>query len=591
MNKQQLIVLFLTVCSTNLLFAQLARLDWKLHDVGKIRQVITNQGAMNRASTNYPGYIMSEFPPGSDEEHLYQGGIWIGAITPTGDTLVSVTQSHFKNEFYPTADRGDTIWVVGRGDTAHIPYWPNYVGISDQDFVCRYSDDNLLQIEGHTPLHVEIIQASRAWSSPPVDEFIIYEYKIIPKKFPLRDAYIAFWMHSAIGNAYTVNFIDELIRYYPGHQMAVAEDMKGGDDGDAISPIGFKVIRPTGPGLKWAFKYYEHETLPTRNQDEYAAMTGGWLGPPIMEDRLDQPARGHIILAFGPFQLSVGDTLTVEMAQVLGYGLKGLLKNAEYIDFLKTKGFRVPSPPPKPIVQVTPKSRGVHLSWYPPKDPTKNPERYRDPNRGDTIQYPFEGYRVYKSTRGKDGPWTLMAQYDVINDIPPNTGLTTYEYEEDGLLNNIEYYYAVTAYSMPDKTINFPSQETSISATALTITPGPVPPATVGQVSVVPNPYRGDIAYNTYDPPWERPGGRRTRWMEQDRRIQFTNLPEQCEIKIYTLAGDLVYTIWHDDPRKGYADWNLTSRVGQAVASGLYLFTVEDKRNGKVQVGKFVIIK
>jgi hypothetical protein len=79
--------------------------------------------------------------------------------------------------------------------------------------------------------------------------------------------------------------------------------------------------------------------------------------------------------------------------------------------------------------------------------------------------------------------------------------------------------------------------------------------------------------------------------MEQDRRIQFINLPAQCQIKIFSLAGDLVNTINHADPSKGYEDWNLTSMIGQAIASGIYLFTVEDQVNGNVQVGKFVIIK
>jgi hypothetical protein len=79
--------------------------------------------------------------------------------------------------------------------------------------------------------------------------------------------------------------------------------------------------------------------------------------------------------------------------------------------------------------------------------------------------------------------------------------------------------------------------------------------------------------------------------MEQDRRVQFINLPERCEIRIYTLAGDLVDTIYHENPSRGYEDWNLTSSVGQAISSGLYLFTVEDKNNNQVQVGKFVVIK
>ena len=573
--------LFSALCISNII-AQYTNLNWKLHNVGKVRQVITNMGTMNKAATNFPGLINAEFPPNSDEEHLYQGGIWVGGISPNGDTLVSSTQSHFKNEFYPTADKGDSIWTVQRGDTAQIHYWPNYVGISDQDFVCRYSDDNILNIENHTPLHVEIIQATHTWSSPPVDEFIIYEYKIIPKS-PIKDAYIAFWMHSAVGVLYTANYIDEIIRYYRDQHLAVAEDVPGGEDGTAISPVGFRVLNPTDPSLQWSMRYYEHETLPIFDPDEYKSMSSGIID----EDRLDQPARAHIILGFGPFQLKVGDTLKVEMAELFGFGLKGLIKNSNYVDFLKTKGFQVPSPPPKPKVTITVKSHGIILNWT---DSKQLVETYVDPNRGDTIKYPFEGYRVYKSSKSTNGPWTLVAEYDTINDVGSNTGLR-YDYEDTGLLNNIEYFYAVTSYSREDKVLNFPSQETSISNNAIIVIPGTTPPKTVGQVSVVPNPYRGDIAYDTYDPPWEKPKGSRSRWLEQDRRIQFINLPAQCQIKIYTLAGDFVFSIDHDDANKGYEDWNLTSNVGQAVSSGIYLYTVEDKVDGNVQIGKFVIIK
>lgn len=567
---------------TSSIIAQATRLDWKLHNVGKVRQVITNMGTMNKALTNFPGLINAEFPPNSSEEHLYQGGIWVGGIDSNGDTLVSVTQAHYKNEFFPTADRGDTIWTVKRGDTVQIPYWKNYVGISDQDFVCRYADNNILTIENHIPLNVEIIQATHTWSSPPVDEFIIYEYKIIPKS-PIKDAYIAFWMHSSVGVINTANFIDEIIRYSRDQHLASVEDVPGGEDGTAISPVGFRVLKPVDPSLRWSMTYWEHETLPIFNVSEYKTMSSGI----IFEDRLDQPARGHIILGFGPFQLKVGDTLKVEMAELFGFGLKGLMKNSNYLDLLQAKGFRVPAPPPIPAVTVTTKSRGIILEWDKSKQQV---ETYVDPNRGDTIKYPFEGYRIYKSTKSVNGPWTLLAEYDKINDVGSNTGLK-YDYEDSGLLNNIEYYYAVTSYSREDKVLNFPSQETSISNTAKVIIPGTAAPETVGQVSVVPNPYLGDIAYNNYDPPWEKPKGSYSRWLEQDRKIQFINLPVRCQIKIYTLAGDLVFVIDHDDANKGYADWNLTSNVGQAVSSGIYLFSVEDKTNSKIQVGKFVIIK
>ena len=149
----------------------------------------------------------------------------------------------------------------------------------------------------------------------------------------------------------------------------------------------------------------------------------------------------------------------------------------------------------------------------------------------------------------------------------------------------------MVAFSKPDTVTNFPSQESTISGNAIAVTPGTAIPETVGKVAVVPNPYRGDVRYQDFNPPWEKPGGNRVRWTENDRRIQFINLPSPSEIKIYTMAGDLVETIQHNSLDKGFADWNLTSSIGQTVASGIYLFTVEDLRNGNTQVGKFVIIK
>jgi hypothetical protein len=53
----------------------------------------------------------------------------------------------------------------------------------------------------------------------------------------------------------------------------------------------------------------------------------------------------------------------------------------------------------------------------------------------------------------------------------------------------------------------------------------------------------------------------------------------------------IVDLLRHSDPEYSFLDWNLTSYVGQAVASGIYLFSVEDRRTGGVQVGKFVIIR
>jgi hypothetical protein len=97
----------------------------------------------------------------------------------------------------------------------------------------------------------------------------------------------------------------------------------------------------------------------------------------------------------------------------------------------------------------------------------------------------------------------------------------------------------------------------------------------------VPNPYRAKA-------PWERTA------VSGDvftRHIDFFGLPRaHSTIRIYTLAGDLVQVINHDGTAGGgEAAWNLISRNGQDVESGIYLFTVEAP--GTRQVGKFVVIR
>jgi len=106
------------------------------------------------------------------------------------------------------------------------------------------------------------------------------------------------------------------------------------------------------------------------------------------------------------------------------------------------------------------------------------------------------------------------------------------------------------------------------------------------KVMVYPNPYRIDGGY--IDDKYE-PGG------IYGKRIRFVNLPPRCTIRIYSLDGDLVQTLHHERNR-GDLDatidqWNLISRNRQAVVSGIYLFSVEDKDTGENQVGKFVILK
>lgn len=582
-------------------FAQQANLDYKVTKTSGVRQVITNLGTLlgHPGELNYPGTINSEYPVGSFEEHHGEGGIWIGSVNPKGDTLVTSTISWSAPPFwetYPSAEPWDSIWVVKRNEQVDIPYMGTYEGVSDEDYVMRYNDYGPLSLRDnrHTPQYLEFIHRVYTYTSPlSLSEIIIHSVDVIPQEHDLSKAYVGLWLDPNVGSISNgANFQDDYSVYYEDLKLAMGIDAAGGNDGDSYSPIGLMAIPPEDGNqnlLKWTWSWgsnpFAPGMIPPNDGDKYRElMSSGTI------QQNQQVATGsHFVLSFGPYNTAVGDTLSFRFAEVFGEGEEGVLENAEVLQLLIENNFNIPAPPPSPPVDVVTDNRQVKLDWTPTE--TQNPEIYTDDARADGIEVPFEGYRVYKSTNSIEGPWTLMAEYDIQeNGYGSELGLQ-YEYTDDFLLNNVEYYYTVTAFSKEDTVLNWPSLETSKAANAIKAIPGTAPPDEVGKVAVVPNPYRGDVDYFSYNPPWEKPDDTREQWLEQDRRIQFINLPARCEIRIYTVAGDLVRTLQHDNPELGYEDWNLTSSAGQAVASDIYLFTVKNLESGEIQSGTFVIAK
>jgi len=574
-------------------FCQEANLDWKLHDVGTIRQVVTNRGGLNAKGDNsfdFRGLVNSEHPPNSGMEHMTNSGLWVAAVM---DGIRSVTKADGEGgnsrECYPTNEPWDTVWAVDRRGVVDIPYWPGYEGISDQDFVCRYNDYGPVsqRISEHRPLMIDIIQTSHAWATPPLDETIVVNYYVISTEKDLQDVYIGVYLNGNVGYVFDDRFgLDDESFFRDRYKTQYARDVPGGPDGSATI-LGEKFFPQSTPNLKTTYIWWNgvKGAPQSRDNDAYIELSSG----EIMEDQVNTGDGTKSLVMFGPYKnLNVGDTLKLTMAIIMGETEKEINDKGILIEQIRARDYKIPSPPPSPKISLIPGDRTIKLDWTPKID-QPNPEEFEDPDRGDGVVKPFEGYRVYKSTKSNSGPWTLLAQFDVDNNYGQNTGIKR-EFIDDGLLNNIEYFYTVTAYTLPDNSIDFPELESSKTTGSITAIPGTPPPETVGKVAVVPNPYRGDIAYYAYNPPWERPPGSR-QWLEQDRRIQFINLPPSCKIRIYTLAGELVYELDHFDSAKGYDDWNLTSSVGQAISSGIYLYTVEDLNTGEVQVDKFVVIK
>ncbi len=99
---------------------------------------------------------------------------------------------------------------------------------------------------------------------------------------------------------------------------------------------------------------------------------------------------------------------------------------------------------------------------------------------------------------------------------------------------------------------------------------------------VVPNPYVGAASF---EPQRFAVMGR------GERKIEFRNIPVNCTIRIYTVAGELVQTLKHDgNINKGYIEWNLRNSDFLDVAPGLYIYHVDGGDVG-TYVGKFAIIK
>ena len=76
-----------------------------------------------------------------------------------------------------------------------------------------------------------------------------------------------------------------------------------------------------------------------------------------------------------------------------------------------------------------------------------------------------------------------------------------------------------------------------------------------------------------------------------ERRIDFVNLPHECKISIFTVAGRLVREIDHSSTiENGRESWDLRTSDGLEVAHGIYIYYVDAPGVGS-KTGKLAIIK
>lgn len=426
---------------------------------------------------------------------------------------------------------------------------------------------------------------------------------------------------------------------------------------DSIFVVGEDFL-PSVNFVSWQYKNTSDPNLfsPTTDIDRYRKMQGYFggtnrYGNGVSPASLKLPSNRSILITRGHFKkIAPGESINVVFAIVCAKKFGNdpasldtheqkfnLYSNAEWAlrayygedrnrngkldpgEDLDGNGvitrYILPAPPRTPVVKVVPGNQTVSIYW------DKRSESSIDPISG---KKDFEGYKIYRTEPGFDldlskdvrSSLVTLAQYDSAGNaygfntgfsnielkdpvtFPGDTNKYYYKFEINNLLNGWQYLFSVTAFDKGDPENNLESLESSAIASLKRVLPGTLPDDNNNsEVGVYPNPYYG----NAY---WDGS-------TERLRKIYFYNLPSDCQITIYTLSGDIVKRIDHNNSSNGsdikwfqtYASdgkqimtggedvWDLLTDNDQAIATGLYLFTVKDNNSGNIKRGKFLIIK
>ncbi len=266
--------------------------------------------------------------------------------------------------------------------------------------------------------------------------------------------------------------------------------------------------------------------------------------------------------------------------------------------------------PPPPSFRLAPKDHAVEIAW------DNRPEILLQANLAGGSETKFVGYYIWKLQDWREREslvpprprWALVAAFaldtllgaNLLSDYTdpsldyerilyeqPLYPVGRYRYLDPDVLNGFDYLYVVTTvFDVAVRDSNgYISHRIAYAPIATEFAQRVVPRtearASGNEVWVVPNPFRANAD-------WDRP---RTLGDELTRHIDFMGLPRaRVTIKIWTVAGDLVAQLDHDGSGgDGQAAWDLVSRNGQDVASGVYLFTVESALGH--QTGRFVVVR
>jgi hypothetical protein len=610
----------------------------------------TNYGFFgNNFTSRSPSF---EYPLGTGYEHMVRGGLWIGGLTQfsgTGEDLRVSTAAVDGSQGSASAS-GTEYTPLGNQifERSKLPNSPLFspLAVSEQDFITEFVDypgkPTVTGGEDHVPLGIKLEQRTFNWSFSRFANFVAVSLKITNTGPPLRNVWVGMyeefatgpkhaystWPPSSTGGGTLGSWFNKKKMGYVADARLITEhycrSYVGGEatcENEVAPPwVGIQLlgIRPDTVANKQISVYFANWTPgdTTRDEDDerYNILSTGRITPPdsllpgfSADGGANDPTS---ILAVGPFDEILPDSsITVDFAWVGGSDEEDLIINAAFAQLAFNFNYVIPEPPPSPRLAIVPSDGALDLYW------DRSSELATDPTSPQPGNLDFEGYRVYV---GEDrGRLSRYAQYDRPDTTGFDTGLaavslgadsvnidgTWYHYRQrvSGLKTGFKYFAAVTAYDIGDAQIE--SLESGITQNLAQAVPAPSPSEAVGRkVTVFPNPYKVEAKWDAGS-------------LVRDHYLWFANLPQRCTIRIYTLAGDLLKSFAFDgatydgSSARGLFNpgaeaalgapelsgslfaWDLITDQGQAAASGLYIYSIEDATTGEVQRGKFLILK
>lgn len=156
-------------------------------DAGTFSLAISNYGVLGRPNVrnNPEGGASMRFPNDTGTEHLFEGGIWIGAdFNNTGIRVstASVTTSGGYSRGGPGFEFTADLPVIRRSTNPNDEFFSPF-SLGEQDIIAEFSDRrrniNGTPISGHdNPLYADVRLESYNWGFPFTENFTILKYEI-----------------------------------------------------------------------------------------------------------------------------------------------------------------------------------------------------------------------------------------------------------------------------------------------------------------------------------------------------------------------------------------------------------------------------